>query len=246
MKISTMLRGGATLALGVALIAQPIAAAAQTVPGGPVNTGQPAAVQQSAGAPGYVLLGDLPPSGGTPHAARNHEIDRNTPAVSRDEFVRRYPAQGEAGYNRIASANADLCGEANAIMDEIALIQAEFAKSDLDYVDLQGIYEQLPKSMKRHAVVTSISQAASSGLLCALSAGLYCIAAAVSGGGNILQIHGSLKMQLANIRLSQANIRLSRTTIRADMVWARATTLWVRMASPFCRTYYPNARRQGW
>ncbi len=242
MKYANVLRG---VIPAIVMASLPVNALAQVVPGGSVNTAQqpaPIAAQPES----YVLLGDLPPSGGTPHAARSFEVDRNTPVVSRSEFMRRYPAQGAAGFDRISAANEDLCGESNSILDEIGSIRTEFQAVDDDYAALQQVYEALPGSMKRHAIITTVAQAGSTGALCALTAGLYCIAAAVAGGGNILSIHGSLKMQLANIRLSQANLRHSRTTIKADLVWARATTLWVRMVAPYCTRYYPNARRPGW
>ena len=228
---------GASLAIMTAALALPsVAAAQQTIPGESVNTGTTAPVQQSV--PGRVMLADLTPQGVEPRAARPSTIGADTPLLTHDAYLARYPASGEAGYQRIRASNRELCEEAQAITDEVASLRLEFNNSDNDYAGLMEVYNALPRSMRRHSAVMAIGQVASTGALCALTAGLYCIAAVAAGGGNLLGIHGNLKMQLAHIRLSQANIRLTRTNIRSNLLTLRADDLWIRLAMPACRVIY--------
>lgn len=238
--MKTTISRGASLALIAALALNAAAANAQTIPGGSVNpnAGSTASTPQTtAGDPGYVMLADL--NGSEPREALPGNIGPNTPLLTKQQYLQRFPQAGVAGWERARRANGTLCDEAQAILDETAQLQLDFGSAEADYVNLQQIYDALPGKMKRHSAVMAIAQVGSSGALCALSAGLYCIAAIAGGAGNLAGIHGNLKMQLANIQLSQANIRLSRTTIRADMVWARSTTLWVRLAMPGCHLLNP-------
>lgn len=232
MKNQNILRG-ASLAI-LALVASP--SMAQTVPGGSINTtanNNPSSVATAD--KGYVMLAELTPPGVEPRAARPSTIGADTPLVSHAQYLVRYPASGEVGYQRVRASNRTICDEAQGISDEVAALRQAFGSSDEDYVQLMEIYSALPKSMKRHSLVTAITSAITGGALCALSAGTYCIAAIASSGGNLMQIHGNLKMQLANIRLSQANITLTRVNIRSNMLTLRADDLWVRLAMPACR-----------
>ena len=230
---------GALLATAISVSAP---ALAQTVPGGSVNQSVASSPASASGYRGSGNFQQFTPPGGTPRAARPSTIGRDTPVMTKEEFLRRYPNSGEAGYQLIRRSTEDLCGEVGAIMSEIADLRAQFGDSNAEYVELSELYRALTKKMKRRAALMTIAQAGSTGALCALTAGLYCIAAAVSGGGNIVGIHGNLKMQLLHIKLSKANIRLTRINIRSNLLTLRADDLWVRMAAPVCAASYPDAR----
>lgn len=223
---------GAFLAI-LSVIAVSSMAQAQ-VPGGGVNpnTGMSANASSDKG---YVMLAELTPQGVEPRAARPSTIGADTPLLTHAQYLARYPASGEAGYQRLRASNQTICDEAQSISDEVAALRVAFGTSDEDYAQLMEIYSALPKSMKRHSAVTAIASIVTGGALCALSAGSYCIAAIASAGGNLTQIHGNLKMQLANIKLSQANITLTRINIRSNLLTLRADDLWVRLAMPACK-----------
>ncbi len=226
----------------------PTIAEAQTgngvVPGGSVNTQTSSIPQSTGGAPncasqgGCAILGDMG-TDGLPREALPGNIGPNTEMVTWQEYHARWPKATRADFERIQRANGTICDEAQGIVNDVYGLQMDFASSDDDYANLQQIYDALPGKMKKHAAVMTVTSAVTTGALCALTAGLYCIAAIASGGGNIIGIHGNLKMQLASIQLSQANIKLSRTTIRADQVWGRSMTLWVRLAMPACHVINP-------
>lgn len=225
---------GASLAIMSLALTLPSIARAQAVNSVNPNSAASTTTRDTS----YVMLADLTPQGVEPRAARPSTMGTDTPLLTHGAYLARYPESGEAGYQRMRASNRQLCDEAQDIMDEVASLRLEFNNSDKDYADLMEVYNALPKSMKRHSAVMAIGQVASTGALCALTAGLYCIAAIAAGGGNLLGIHGNLKMQLANIRLSQANIRLTRTNIRSNLLTLRADDLWIRLAMPACKVIY--------
>ena len=231
---------GTSLAIIASMLLTPIAAQAQSVPGGSVNTASSASgsAPVTTGDLGYVMLADV--RGPEPREALPGNIGPNTPILTKAQYMNRFPAAGEAGWQRARRANNILCDEAQGILDDVFSLQGDFASLDQDYLDLQQIYDALPGKMKKHAKIQVATTVIATGGLCALTLGLYCIAAVANGVGNIAGIHGNLKMQLLSIQASAINVRHARVTVKADQVWGRATTLWVRAAMPGCALVNPG------
>lgn len=175
-------------------------------------------------------------------ANANRGIDESNPVISHAAFVRDYPQMGEQGYQVIRSANRRLCDQGNEMMAEIQELDRLFQNSDLSYQDLQAIYNALPRDIKRSASIQLISQVGATGALCALSAGLYCIAAAVGGVGNIFGSQTNKNLQLANIKLSIANIVATRLNIRSNRLTLRMDAFWLDLVVPYCMRIFPGTQ----
>lgn len=244
MKILKNLRG-VFLATVAASLTLPGIAQAQAVnsvnPNATAQLPMSAPSQASSGS-GVAFIGDL----ATGSAANVSNISRYTPAVTEAYYKEHYPNAGQAGWDRARKTTEDLCAEANGIMADLYLSAGRLNRTDLTYDDLGKLYDGMPKKLKRHAAVMTVGQAASTGALCLLSAGLYCIAAAAGGVGNIVGIQGNLKMQLANVKLSQANIYATNTNTMLARTNVRATSMWVKFAFPACQYYGMNQVARDW
>ena len=220
---------------GVSLVvAQLSPAYAQVVPG---NTGGNASARSD---PGYVMLSDFVKDGSMVRGARPENLDGETPIISREEFLRRYPDAGPEGYKRIADSNYVLCEETFEIMGIIFNLDQMFASADEEFAAITQLYNALPKDVKNATAVMTIAQAGSAGALCLLSAGLYCIAAVVVAIGNIFVSAVNKKLQLSHIVLSIANIRLTRLNIASNRVTLRLNGMWLRFAAPACAKLRPE------
>lgn len=233
MSIHKYLRGASLAIMSTALLLPGIAAAQSVtgvVPGGGVN----APASNTAPAPattGYAFIGDV----ATGEPANTSNLNRFTPVMNEQQYNKAYPAKGKAGWNRARMTTEDLCAEANGIKIQLYIVAGRLNRTDLTYEDLGRLYEGMPKSLKRHAAVMTVAQAVTTGFLCVLSSGSYCIAAAAGGVGNIVGIHGNLQMQLAHVKLSQGNIYATNTNTMATRTYVRATSMWVQYAFPACQ-----------
>lgn len=229
-------------------------------PATPAPTPQAAA---AAGDPGYVMLAEIvkPCSesdagqilaartmGKAPTvycqdprpATKESGINETTPAMSKKMFLQYYPQMGENGYNTIRAANKRLCAQGYTFMDELLQLDKAFIASDNAYADLQTIYDALPKDVKRNTRIMQVSQAAATGALCLLSAGLYCIAAVFSFIGSIFASETNKRLQLANIRLSIENIVVTRLNIQSNRLTIRMDAFWLDLVVPYCEKIFPG------
>lgn len=258
---SLLYKLGAGVALVSVLAAQASPAFAQMVPN---RTEEPSVVASEPPPPppeaaeantGYVMLDQFvrpcradPKNPDGPYAncdmprpANPHRgIDESTPVVSHARFLQDYPQAGEQGYQVIRSANSRLCDEGNEMMAEIADLNREFANSDLTYADLQTVYNALPSDIKRTTTIQTVASVGTTGALCLLSAGLYCLAAAAGGIGNIFGAQTNKRLQLANIRLSIANILVTRLNIRSNQLTLHMDAFWLDLVVPYCQRIFPG------
>lgn len=211
------------------------------VPQGSCAPAPEAASATSGGDPGYIMLDGVPQRGTLPLGVRPMSFGVDTPVMTKEQFFAMYPVEGMGAYNRIRAANQQVCGMANDFLDELMQIDQVFKSSQEEYKALQELYEHLPSTVKRATAVMTIAQAGTAGALCALSAGLYCIAALASAGGNVMTAFSSRSLQLANIKLSIANIRVTNANIRLNRVSVRLNAWWINSAIGACqKTGYLN------
>lgn len=197
---------------------------------GPATTGEPP----------FVMLADFTPAGQIPRAARPSTIAADTPTITRENFLTTYPQAGAVGYSRIANANRQLCEQCFANMEMILQLDILFERSDNAYDQLMGIYEALPESVRRGSRVMTITQAGATGALCALSLGIYCIAAVFTAIGNLFSNGTNRRLQLANIRLSIQNIIVTRLNITSNRVTLRLDAFWLDLVAPGCIAQFPE------
>jgi hypothetical protein len=171
----------------------------------------------------------------TPEPLTPAKADSVLPTYSHDEFIAKYWQLGEEGYQRYRDSNRVLCNDALSWATGLQNIDTLFQASDEVYkAFIDDVYSQLPDEVRLHTRVMQIAQAAQAGLLCVLSAGLYCIAVVVGAVGNIFSAESSLDLQLANIRLSVANSYVTRLNIWLERLDARLMQRWVQIVTPFC------------
>lgn len=162
--------------------------------------------------------------------------DPTSPAVDHDTFVRNYWQYGEEGYASFAASNRLMCDDALAWATGMLNVDSLFGASDEVYkAFIYDVYNNLPDEVRLHTRVMQVTQVVQGVTLCLLSAGLYCIAAAVGAVGNIFTAESSLDLQLANIRLSIANAFVTRLNIWSNRLTLRLDERWVMIVTPFCK-----------
>lgn len=254
MTLRNLKGAGATLALTgmMCLIAQP--AFAQMVPGSggqDPQTPPPAATSDAqdeevvfisnyieacrptaaAGTPEYQQqLSDC----AWPSASTENDFRGDSRRMTRAQFFARWPNAGEIGWTQALSATDDLCEMARGTWELIQEADRQLASADLDLTDLEAIYAQLPNEVRRATRIMTVAQAASTGALCVLSAGLYCIAAAATLVGNFFTGRMNQRLQLVHIRLAVVNIAVTRANIVLQRIHIRLTTAWMTYAMPAC------------
>ncbi|HVX90572.1 MAG TPA: hypothetical protein VHC20_02960 [Candidatus Paceibacterota bacterium] len=170
-----------------------------------------------------------------PSPVTKDTISGTTPIVPEDEYIKRWPNSGKEGYDAIVAQNCELCNYAHEMIANLNTLDQLFIQSDLTYQELTDIYNSLPSSVRAKTRLMQASQAAQAGFLCILSAGIYCIAAAVGAVGNILTAEGSLQLQIANIKTSLATIVMARLNLYSNRVTLRLDGMWLKFAISSCK-----------
>jgi hypothetical protein len=236
---------------GIALAALFATTSAYAQVSSPPPATKPAASAAAPARPGNVVLADFVkpcviPSGtkdpgeymrlncDVPRAARPTTIAKDTPVVTHEQFLADFPNMGEAGYDLIASANADLCKVGYDYAFGLTKLDQLFISSDDELVFLQEVYALLPAEMKRATRIMEASQVGQAGFLCVLSFGTYCIAAAVGAAGNIAVAEANLSLQLANIQVTVANIYITRLNVWSNRLTIRLDLHWLELYAPAC------------
>lgn len=246
MTCNNALRGVLLASAMVPLLSQPVlaqvAASAQNQQSTVSDT--QAANQPSYQPGGYVVLSDFvapchntkhPENCGVPRAARPSTIAEDSPVMDHATYIRYYPQMGERGYQKTADSNKSLCDEGRQDFAGMQNLDMLFTSSDDEYKVLNDIYDHLPSEVKLHTRVMQGTQAIQAGLLCLLSAGLYCIAAVAGNVGNIFTAESNLDLQLDNIKLSIANIKVTRLNIWSNRLTLRLDGMWLKRFMPFCK-----------
>ncbi len=167
-----------------------------------------------------------------PRAVREGDFALDTPTVSREHFLARWPNAGEEGYNRIVTANNYLASEAYEIWNMLIAADELLINVDNAYEELTEIHLLLPESARGATRVMTIAEAGATGALCLLSAGLYCVAAVATLVGRFFVNRAHLRQTLANLRIALANILLSRVNITLQRITIRLDSMWIRLAIP--------------
>ena len=246
-----LIRGAVSAMVGISLLvasAQPAMAqmdptgsprAAGPSVGSYTTLGDLAGVQQPAmpNMPTHVLFDEAYEQGQRPMAVRKERIGLDTPALTINDSVTLF---GREATLRVAAENSRLCNMGFQYMDVIVKLDFGFAKSAIAYQQLLEIFNALPGKIKKGSRIMMISQAAATGALCLLSAGLYCIAAIFSGIGNLFTNQASKKLQLANIKLSIQNILVTQLNIDSNRLTLRLDAFWLDLVVPYCMKIFPG------
>lgn len=169
-----------------------------------------------------------------PSASTEGDFRGDSRIMTRSQFFARWPNAGEVGWAQALSATNDLCEMARNTWDLLQAADEQLAQADLTLQDLEAIYAQLPREVQNATRVMLVSQAVSTGALCVLSAGLYCIAAAATLVGNFFTGRMHQRLQLVHIRLAVVNIAVTRANIVLQRIHIRLTTAWMDYAMPAC------------
>lgn len=169
-----------------------------------------------------------------PSASTESDFRGDSRRVTREQFFARWPNAGQVGWAQALSATDDLCSMARETWSLLQSADEQLAQADLTLQDLEAIYAQLPREVRNATRVMLVSQAVSTGALCVLSAGLYCIAAAATLVGNFFTGRMNQRLQLVHIRLAVVNIAVTRANIVLQRIHIRLTTAWMDYAMPAC------------
>lgn len=175
----------------------------------------------------YVILADRVAPGGYPRAAYPGTISEDSPTMGREKFLKYFPELGVEGFERLKASNKRLCIKAAGWMERLGVLKLRVEASGKEYEALAAIYAALPADVKRATYIVQASQVVSGVALCVVSAGAYCIAAAVVSVGNIFMSQSNRKLSLMNIRVTAANIALTQASIDFNLLALDIYTEWV-------------------
>jgi hypothetical protein len=220
---------------GVALVIGQIAPAqAQLAPGAgsPEPAVRPAAREAIAIAPDGFSQGGV-------RAVRRGDNDRGV--MTLDDYLQRYPQQGEAGFRRIQQENAQDCAKSGEIVRKALMIASKAQAIDGDLYALYGTIYKLGKKQNTAFLLNAGAQVVSGGALCALSAGLYCLAAGVGALGNLFQSGAHKATQKVDRQMRIINTDQSRLQIEGMLLNMEATIYWAEVMQDYCLITHPNA-----
>lgn len=164
--------------------------------------------------------------------------DRGIGVAGLAEFMA--AGQTEADFNRAMDGTMLVCRETGGYVRESIAIMAEAGEIDGDLVTLAEDLARLGDAQNRVSWQRRGFTLLSTGLLCALSSGLYCGAAAASGLGNELSSSQHDRAMRHNNRASQINNRQSRLQLRATLLTMRMNIGWSKMIHGYCLQYHPD------
>lgn len=157
-----------------------------------------------------------------------------------DPYYQNRQSQAVADFNRIRGENQSGCAETGEWIRESIATASEAKEIGIELEDLNRILLDLGKAQNRASGLQMGATVVSTGLLCALSAGLYCAAAAATGLGNIFQTGAHKKTQKVDRAMRYVNIKQSQVQIRATLLTMRMNIGWAKTFHQYCLMVFPN------
>jgi hypothetical protein len=241
MKIHKNLRGVllATVALSMVL---PSATMAQTVPGGSVNaTASQQPAQQSTAqridptTAAIVTRDDL-----TGQLRAPHNGEHSFGIISPEEFARAYPDAPPGTFESIREQDKEECAEVGSDVRELISILGETQEMMPELEQLRIDVAKLGGAQNKASLGQVGTTVVSTGLLCALSAGLYCAAAAVGGVGGLLGIGSHHKTEKLDRRTRDIDVRTRILDNRTRVLDLRQRFSWEKRMHPACIAIFPR------
>ena len=236
MKYANILRG-TSLAIIASLTLSPIAAQAQIIPGGSVNTGAQSASMPSTSPPRSAIVTRDTLTG---RLRSPHPGEHSFGVISPEEFARMYPDAKPGEFESIRGQDAEECAETGENVREAISILAETREMMPELQSLRDDIAKLGGAQNRASLGQVGTAVVSTGLLCALSAGLYCAAAGAAGLGNILGIGSHRKTQKIDRRARDIDARTRILDNRTRVLDIRERLTWEKRMHPLCIALFPR------
>ena len=230
---------GTSLAIIASMLLTPIAAQAQTVPGGSVNTGasaQPAAAPSSDPLRSAIVTRDTL----TGRLRAPHQGEHSFGVISPEEFARMYPDARPGEFENIRSQDRAECAETGENVREAISILAETRDMMPELQSLRNDVAKLGGAQNRASLGQVGTAVISTGALCALTGGLYCLAAGAAGLGNILGIGSHSKTQKVDRRARDIDARTRILDNRTRVLDIRERLTWEKRMHPVCIALFPG------
>lgn len=143
-------------------------------------------------------------------------------------------------FAEIRAQNAETCANTGRIVREALHISAEAHEIDGKLSEFDGILVNLGKKQNAAAGFSGLMQVVSTGALCILSGGAYCVAAVAGGAGNIGQTAAHWNTQKVDRGMRKLNVKQSHLQIRATLLTMSANILWANTMQDYCLSVFPQ------
>lgn len=173
--------------------------------------------------------------------------DNDLAVISLSDYTRYYQnkfggsaEQARASFLSKRQESESACTLTGEFIRESIEIAAEAKSIDIELVDLTRILTKLGKQQNAAAGLQVGAQVVGTGLLCALSGGLYCAAAAAGGVSNVLGVGSHWNTQKVDRKMRFISVDQSRVQIRASLLTMRMNIAWAEMVHGYCLTAFPQ------